>query len=103
MDIKKLLAGALVSAAAAVSLAGAAGAGEITGNNQRTTPIKDHRAASICSFSGQDAPDGGELDDDDDDAIWIRGTQNFGQLVSQFGPMGGAGGACRPGAEEPEG
>lgn len=52
-----------------VVMAGTASAGEITGTG-KSTPIRDHVAASICSFSG--------LDDADDDGFGR--TQSWGQL-----------------------
>lgn len=83
------------TAAAAVVAVGAlatpASAGEVTGTG-KSTPIRDHVAASICAYSG--------LDDDDveDDAFFDR-TQNYGQLArqglaspSEFNP----GDACNP-------
>ena len=50
---KKRLGAVAICAAAVVGVgAGSALAGEITGNG-KPTPINDYRAASICSFSGQ--------------------------------------------------
>lgn len=77
-------------------LAGPASAGEITGNG-KSTPIRDHVAASICAFSGLDEPG------DEGDPFFGR-TQNFGQLVkqgivlpAQFNP----GDACNPSGHTP--
>ena len=68
-------------------LAGPAMAGEVTGNG-KSTPIRDHVAASICSFSG--------LDDPDPD--FFERTQSYGQAVrlgfKSFAPSPGV--ACNP-------
>ena len=103
MELKKLFAGAAITAGALGSLGGVGHAGEITGQvPAQQTPVKHFTAASICAFSGLDAVDGSAADpDDDDDALFGR-TQSFGQIVSQSGghAKGGAGGACKPGGGE---
>ncbi|WP_068264305.1 hypothetical protein [Janibacter limosus] len=62
--------------------AGAASAGEVTGNG-KVTPAPQH-ASSLCVFSGQDTPDeieGPGPDGNGDD--WLgHGVQNYGQFVS---------------------
>lgn len=73
-----------------VALAGTASAGEITGTGE-STPIRDHVAASICSFSG--------LDDADDDGF--DRTQSWGQIPKAFRDVLTAAGlhpgdACNP-------
>lgn len=53
-----------------------ASAGEVTGNG-KATPIAEYRAASICSFSGQnDDPDQAELFED-------GRVQSFGDIVQE--------------------
>jgi hypothetical protein len=80
--------------AAGVGVGGTAFAGEVTGSD-KGGPESDGvtgavgNAASECSFSGLD-----EFNPDDPDGFGR--TQNFGQLVREFGPMGGVPGqACR--------
>lgn len=101
----KVLVGSAVCTCCVGGFTAPAFAGEITGQPvPKATPIKGHIAASICSFSGQDADDGSTsgVDVDDDDAIFGR-TQSFGQLVqvigSGFAQGAGAGAACKPGGE----
>ena len=94
MALKRMLGGAVTAAMLVVATAGAASAGEVTGNGQ---PIEVH-GASICAYSGLDDVDEGE-DPDDPSTDDFGRTQNFGQIARFVqGPMGGAGGACRPGA-----
>jgi hypothetical protein len=104
MELKKLLLGAAVSAAAVGTFGGVAYGGEVTGGpDPRSTPVQDFRAASICSFSGRDAVDGSAVDpEDEDDGFWPGDTQSFGQIVRQFGgpATGGAGADCKPGGGE---
>jgi len=53
--LKAGIAAAVIAVAIAGPTAGAAFAGEITGGpNPKFTPVHDHLAASICSFSGQE-------------------------------------------------
>jgi hypothetical protein len=74
--MRKALAAAAVAAMIVVGAAGAASAGEITGNG-KPTPINTYRAGSICSFSGQnDDPTGGG------DPFQDGRTQNWGQVVA---------------------
>ena len=102
-NIIKFLVGSAVCTCCVGGFAAPAFAGEITGQSvPKATPVKAHVAASICSFSGQDADDNSTsgVDDDDDDDVFGR-TQSFGQLVKAFGSGlaqgAGAGAACRPG------
>ncbi len=101
-NIKKLLIGCAVCTCSVAGFAAPAFAGEITGQPvPKITPIKGHIAASICSFSGQDADDSlTGIDPDDDDFLFTR-TQSFGQVVKFFGSGvaqgAGAGEACSPG------
>lgn len=101
-SIKKLLVGCAVCTCSVAGFAAPAFAGEITGGpTPKVTPIKGHIAASICSFSGQDAVDSTDgIDPDDDDFLFGR-TQSFGQVVKFFGSDvaqgAGAGEACSPG------
>ena len=62
------------SATIALTLAGPAMAGEVTGNGDYT-PIHSYRAASICSFSGQN----------DDGAGPSSQVQAFGAFVAALG------------------
>lgn len=102
ISIKKLFVGCAVCTCSVAGFAAPAFAGEITGQKvPEVTPIKGYIAASICSFSGQDADDSlTGIDPDGDDAFFGR-TQSFGQLVSFFGSDvargAGAGQACKPG------
>ena len=92
-------------------------AGEWKGNDSGTTPVKDYTAASICSFNGQDAPDGNLQDPDFDDAEWALTpaggeVQAGGQFVAMYANMGlvadavaagefqGFGAECQPGGGE---
>jgi hypothetical protein len=51
MSKKSLLAAAFSAVAITGATASAAFAGEVTGSG-KSTPVRDHVAASICSFSG---------------------------------------------------
>ena len=80
--MKKLLVAGLMAGGLVLGAAGAASAGEVTGNG-KPTPVKEHRAKSICAFSGLDTPDEIEgnppgLDDD----FRGHGTQSYGQFVA---------------------
>lgn len=81
--MKRSMMTCVATATLVLSGAGAANAGEVNGNGE-PTPIKDHRANSICSFSGldtQDASAGGtEVQPPmfDDDALAVRGNQKHG-------------------------
>jgi hypothetical protein len=67
---------AVLAAALVVAMGGTAFAGEITGNG-KPTPIADHQAASICSFSGQN-------DDPDEAELFADGrVQSFGDIVQE--------------------
>jgi hypothetical protein len=90
MSKRVLLALAVCTAIAGFS-AGTALAGEVTGNG-KSTPIRDGVAQSECAFSGLDEAFSGPDDPDP-----FTHAQSFGQLVKQFGPMGGVPGeACNP-------
>lgn len=86
MMLKRMTLACLSSAALVVAGAGAASAGEITGNG-KPVPAPE-RAASICAYSGQN----------DDTAEEPGRTQSYGQLVRQglkpFLPKPGI--ACNP-------
>lgn len=88
---------------------GGASAGEIKGTYKNPNkgeleyifgsddaPLK---ARSHCAYSGLDEPD--ELEPSDGDDFLFGQTQNFGQVVKAFGPMGkgGASFGCNPNAE----
>jgi hypothetical protein len=86
--LKKLTMACLASATLVVASAGAASAGEVTGNG-KDTPIRSGVAKSECAFSG--------LNNDPDEPT-RGGTQSYGQLVRQglkpFLPSPGD--ACNP-------
>ena len=95
MRVTKLFGVSATATMLVVSAAGMASGGEVTGNGR---PIEVH-GASICAFSGLDDVDEGE-DPNDPTTDDFGRTQNFGQIARYVqGPMGGAGGACRPGSE----
>ncbi len=75
MGKKRLLVGTACAAAFVGVGASAAFAGEITGNG-KPTPINQYRAASICSFSGQNDgnPPAGRT---------AAHVQNWGQLTQE--------------------
>src|SRR5262245_40546118 len=85
--LRKALAGAALAAVALVGIgAGAASAGEITGNG---TPKEVHGRAE-CAFSGQN--DEFHLEEGE-----FPRVQSFGQIVRFAGPLGGVPGfACNP-------
>lgn len=100
--VMKVLVGCAVCTCSVAGFATPAFAGEITGQPvPKATPVKGHVAASICSFSGQDADDDSTtgVDDDHDDMLFTR-TQSFGQIVRFLGSSvaqgAGAGEACSP-------
>ena len=68
---------------------GAVLAGEVTGTGEET-PIKEGVANSICAFSGLNDREEGEGPTE-------PRVQSWGEIVSTFGPLGGAPGtACNP-------
>jgi hypothetical protein len=71
-------------AAVTITIAVPASAGEVTGNGD-PTPVADHRAASICSFSGLE-----------DHPVSPGSVQSYGQIVRS---LGGAHYAFGPGFE----
>jgi hypothetical protein len=75
--IRKTLAGLTLGAAITLGLgSSAAFAGEITGNG-KPTPVDDHVAHSICSFSGQN-------DDPDSTEPFDGGrVQSFGDILKE--------------------
>ena len=80
--MKKLLVAGLMAGGLVLGTAGAASAGEVTGNG-KPTPVKEHRAKSICAFSGLDTPD--EIEGNPpgfDDDFLGHGTQSYGQFVA---------------------
>jgi hypothetical protein len=69
--------------------AGAAFAGEVTGNGKSLEPL---HANSICAYSGLNDKTAGEGD------LTSR-VQSFGQVVRTVGPIGGVPGtSCRGGS-----
>ena len=89
--MRRVLAGAAVGAVFILGTSGAASAGE-RGGNGAAVPGAGH-AASACAYSG--------LEDNDFEADVVPGvTQNFGQLVREFGPLGGANSVQTPFGEE---
>jgi hypothetical protein len=76
--------------AASLALGGTAFAGEDTGNDKRT-PISEHRAGSICSFSG--------LNDDPSEPGSEGKTQTFGGELQRFAQIypGGVSSLARDG------
>jgi hypothetical protein len=60
-------------AAATITIAVPASAGEVTGNGD-PTPVANHRASSICSFSGLE-----------DDPVAPGSVQSYGQIVRSLG------------------
>ena len=70
--MRKFIAGAALALIVS-GVGGTAFAGEVTGGpNPKPTPVDDHRASSICSFSGQnDVPDGDPLIDEETGEVVI--------------------------------
>jgi hypothetical protein len=85
--LKRALALGAFAAVMLVAIGGPALAGEITGNG-KPTPIKEFRAGSICSFSGQN-------DDPDSEELFDGGrVQSFGDIVQEaIGVLGDGKGA----------
>ena len=83
----KKVAVTLVSLVALAMAAPAASAGEYTGSNNPKAgkAMGGEKAASICAYSGLDAPDDIENNPPgfEDDALMIHGVQNYGQFVMQ--------------------
>lgn len=80
--MRKTLITCVMAAGLLAAGAGSASAGEVTGTG-KPTPIKEHRAASICSFSGLDTPDIIENNPPGfDDDFLGHGTQSYGQYVA---------------------
>ena len=76
---------------AVVLSSGTAGAGEITGNGNETPA--GEKARSLCAFSG--------LDDMDFESPVVPGvTQNWGSIIREAGPLGGANSVQTPFGEE---
>jgi hypothetical protein len=74
----------IAATALAVTVIGAGGtafAGEVTGGpNPKPTPIKDHTASSICSFSGQnDDPTGTDPETGEVHPTEVGRVQSWGQ------------------------
>lgn len=102
--MKRSIVGAAICAAALVSFSGSAFAGEITGNGT-TTPIKEHRAASECSFSGLEdgwtivgwGPEGPIIGPTEHSGPgWVQ-TPHFENATTVVHEPGVAGQACRGG------
>jgi hypothetical protein len=85
--MKRMLLGGVLTLAMVAASAGPAFAGEVTGNG-KPTPIADHRARSICSFSGQN-------DDPGSEEMFEGGrVQSFGDIVQEaIGLLGDGKGA----------
>lgn len=67
---------AALAAAMVIALGAPAFAGEVTGKG-KATPIQDHQAGSICSFSGQN-------DDPNEPGLFNDGrVQSFGDIVQE--------------------
>jgi hypothetical protein len=96
MSKRRLLAVAVCAAAIPGLSAGSAFAGEVTGNG-KDTPIRDGVAKSECAFSGLDEAFSGPDDPDP-----FTHAQSWGQLVKQFGPMGGVPGVACNGHLSPQ-
>lgn len=75
MRFKSLLAAAVCVGAVAAVGAGSAFAGEVTGKGD-PTPIAEYRAASICSFSGQN-------DAEPPPGRTAEHVQNWGQIPKE--------------------
>ena len=86
---KRLGIAAAVTTLALSLTAGAALAGEVTGNGRSLEPL---HANSICAYSGLNDKTPGEGDT-------TSRVQSFGQVVKQLGPIGGVPGTeCRGGS-----
>ena len=97
--MRKLITGAIVALAITVGGAGAAFAGEVTGNG-KPTPVSDvggFKAGSICAFSG--------LDDGSESGLGVQPgvTQNWGTGVRGFAAQGGVGQFAQAGVLHDEG
>ena len=95
MGIRRLLVAAVCTAVFVGVGAGAAFAGEITGNGKYIagSPDAPLHGKSECAYSGQDDPDVDPVTGEDD----FGRTQSWGQIVRFAGPLGGAPGvACNP-------
>ncbi len=89
--MRRLVAGAALTAAFVLGSSVPAFAGE-RGGNGAAVPGADN-AMSLCAYSG--------LDDMDFESDVVPGvTQNFGQLVRMLGPLGGADSVLTPFGEE---
>ena len=91
MGMRRPLAVAACLAAVVGTGAGSAFAGEITGNG-KFTPVHDHIAASICSFSGRE--DGDPPGDPTPNQPQTPHHVWFG--VDLFPPPGDPGTSCNP-------
>jgi hypothetical protein len=89
--MRRMVAGAALAAAFVVGSAVPALAGE-RGGNGAETPAGD-KARSACAYSG--------LEDWDFEAPVVPGvTQNWGQIIREAGPLGGANSVLTPWGEE---
>ena len=87
--MKKVLAAVAASIAAVGVTAGAAFAGEVTGNG-KLTPVNGGIAASICSFSGREDEAASPIQTQTPHAVWE------GPIVGVVNPPPGTPGqACR--------
>lgn len=91
MRVRKMLGVAIGATMLVGTSAGAAFAGEVTGNGE---PIEVH-GRSECAYSGLDDVDEDENPEDPDTDDFGR-TQNLGQIVRYAGPIGGASFGCNP-------
>ena len=83
--MRKKLVASVTIAATTLAFGSPALAGEVSGNNE-LTPINDHRAASICAFSGLE-----DFDDLTNGDVQPGMTQTFGgelQAFAEFYPGG---------------
>lgn len=92
MGMRRLFAVAACVAAVASIGAGPAFAGEITGNGKWIAGSEEAplNGRSECAYSGQN----------DEFVLGVPGdwsrTQSWGQIVKEFGPLGGAAFGCNP-------
>ncbi len=99
--MRKFIAATIFAVALTGVFAGTAFAGEVTGNG-KATPIRQYRAASICSFSGLEDWNSAEPQVPAD-AIWVTHgvTQTPHSVlidgVVSYPPPGTPGFACSPG------
>ena len=79
--VKRVAMAVPMAAVLVMSIGGTAFAGEVTGNGE-STPIREWRAASVCSFSGLNDTYSGDPDVPDHEGF--TRTQNWGQLPNSL-------------------